>query len=254
MDIWDDSPPKSGKTTESIVKAEVLDASSLTTIQSEKEAELKSQGDGLARVVLLSDVIVKASFDLTNFVPNDLESNPEKIILWKLTLIPQIVQSLRDDVLQRNYLIEGVSRIAQFGIVIKEASQLLIDTKGSERAVAVAQKTIKAYYDNIQDSIVKLESVKSASLVEFSKNIEALISLIGPEAANWVTEKDRLLNQMKDYERELEEFYLKRTKLEAEIVRCTSLINATKERLNLSQEEEKALRDRSSRYENLFNM
>lgn len=90
-----------------------------------------SQAPRIAQVRVWSDNLCEAAWELSNYVPPNLESNLEKENLWKGTIIPKLVQALQDDIVARNTIEQALGSITSLAITIAESAALIKESRGS---------------------------------------------------------------------------------------------------------------------------
>jgi hypothetical protein len=74
---------------------------------------------------------------------------------------------------------------------------------GSAASVAAAQRTIGAALNDLEKSIEKAEGLKTTAINEFAGQTEALLKIMGPEAAKYTEQKADIEDRLRlEYEKE----------------------------------------------------
>ncbi|XP_054152793.1 uncharacterized protein LOC128951571 [Oppia nitens] len=139
------------------------------------------------------DDIVEAAFRVADYVPERRKQltangdvNEENI--WKDTIIPILVENLKQDVEFRGVVMESFAAIRSLTITIQKAYNIVNECKGSVVSIKIAQKNIPNALKRLDECFNKAKNLDDSAIKKFGDEINTILNIIGPEAATFMEE------------------------------------------------------------------
>ncbi|CAF1080857.1 unnamed protein product [Adineta steineri] len=207
------------------------------------EQLIHDQTDALETSMIFCEQIVTAAYKVTEYVP-DL-SNNQYAAFWKEQVIPNLVTSLTQDVRARSIIVRSLSSIRDLGINIQKAGAIMQETRGSPKAIEIAQKNIPAALKTLENCIELASTLENSAIQTFASQTKALFEIIGPEAVQFVKEKAQVQHQLNDLYDQQQKLYAELGQKQGEVKGLCHLINATEKQLNVTAQGLEATRMRT---------
>ncbi|CAF1501103.1 unnamed protein product [Didymodactylos carnosus] len=193
------------------------------------EQLVHDQTVALQTSMIFCEQIVMAAYKVAEYVL-DL-SNSKYAVFWKEQVIPNLVQSLTQDVRARSIIVRSLSAIQGLGIHIQKAGEIVKQSRGSPRAIEIAQKNITAALKTLDQCIELASTLENSAIQTFASQTKTLFEIIGSEAVQFIKEKAEIQYQLKELYDQQQKLYAELGPKQGEVKRVHHLISATEKQL-----------------------
>ncbi|XP_054152792.1 uncharacterized protein LOC128951570 [Oppia nitens] len=175
--------------------------------------------------------IVEAAYRVADYVPDKLttingKANDEKDI-WNDTIIPILVDTLKQDVEFRGVVTECFAAVRSLTITIQKAYDIVNDSQGSSIAIKIAKKNIPKALERLDSCIEKAMQLDASAVTKFGEQIKTILNIIGPEAAKFMEEIVNLQTEINKCYEERDKLLDTVAELKGQCEQCKQLIDAT---------------------------
>ncbi|XP_054152700.1 uncharacterized protein LOC128951477 [Oppia nitens] len=181
------------------------------------------------------EAIVSAAYRVADYVPEI--KNAEQSKFWKETIIPILVDSLKQDVLARSVITSSFAAVRDLTITIQKVYEIVKFSKGSQAAIAVAKKNIPQALSRLNQCIERAKQLDSNAINIFGEQTTKIFHIIGPEAAKFAEEKAKKQHEINKYFDDKNKLIYPIAQLTGDIEKYNHLINATNKYLGRVESE-----------------
>ncbi|XP_054152701.1 uncharacterized protein LOC128951478 [Oppia nitens] len=221
--------PMSGK------ELQELTPDKMAAYEDNYELAIRKQTVNFGHQLQHCETIVTAAYKVADYVPEI--KNAEQSKFWKETLIPILVDSLKQDVLARSTITASFAAVRDLTITIQKAYEIVKASKGSQTAIAIAQKNIPKALNRLDDCIERANKLDSNAITIFGEQTTEIFKIIGPEAAKFMENKVIKQQQIKKYFEDKNNLIYPIAQLNGDIEKYNHLINATNKYLGRVESE-----------------
>ncbi|XP_054152702.1 uncharacterized protein LOC128951479 [Oppia nitens] len=245
FDYWDDNDDEdSGSTNNdnSVIlqpmsgkELQELSPDKMAAYEGNYESAIMKETVNFGRQLKQCESIVTAAYQVADYVPEI--KNEEQTKFWKQTIIPILVDSLKQDVLARSAITTSFAAVRDLSITIQKAYEIVKSSKGSQTAITIAQKNIPKALNRLNDCIERAQQLDSSAITIFGEQTTEIFNIIGPEAAKFAEEKAKKQHQINKYFEEKNNLIHPIAQLNGDIEKYNHLINATNKYLGRVESE-----------------